>query len=179
MAAAMPLPGMGAIYAGWADHQAKLLDITGRLTDTQVALRPSPDHWAIWQLASNMAGGRAHWFHDVLGEGQAGVRDIFRVASSTVPGLPLEDAGWEDDEDHPRTAAQLVEAFEMTWSLIDGCLRRWSVDDLDVTFRREREGRTQTVTRGWVIWHLIEHELQHGTEIALILRQHALPTLDL
>ena len=179
MTLATPPPGLAALYTGWADHQAKLLDIISRLTPTQLALRPSPQHWAIWQLASNMAGGRAYWFHDVLGEGQAGVRDRFRVANPTVPGLPLADAGWEDDENHPRNAAELVDAFETTWDLIDGCLRRWSGKDLDVAFQRERAGRTQSSTRGWVIWHLIEHELQHSTEIALILRQHDLPTLDL
>ena len=43
----------------------------GRSTDAQLALRPDSSHtmWAIWQLASNMAGGRAYWFHDMLGEG--------------------------------------------------------------------------------------------------------------
>ena len=143
-------------------------------------LRPRPDQWAIWQLASNMAGGRAHWFHEVLGEGDPSMRDMFRVAAPTVPGLPLEDAGWEDDEDHPRSAAELVSAFERTWRVIDECLRRWTAQDLLVEFSRRRPGRpVQTVTRAWVIWHVIEHELQHGAEIALILRAHGLATLDL
>lgn len=178
MVAPTPPPGLAAIHAGWAEHQARLLDIIRPLTDAQLALRPSPDHWAIWQLASNMAGGRAYWFHDILREGPAAVREMFRVASSTVPGLPPSDASWEDDENHPRSAAELVEAFETTWDLVDGCLRRWSGDDLGVAFQRG-PGRAQTVTRGWVIWHVIEHELQHGTEIALILRRHHLPTLEL
>ena len=43
----------------------------------------------------------------------------------------------------------------------------------------QRSRRGMTVSRGWVIWHVIEHELQHGTEIALILREHGLPTLDI
>ena len=149
------------------------------MTDAQVGLRPSPDRWAIWQLASNMAGGRAYWFHDILGEGQSAVREMFRVATTTVPGLPLEDAGWEDDEDHPRSAPELVVAFERTWQLVDGCLRRWTTDDLLVEFSRQRRGRSHSFTRAWVIWHVMEHELQHGAEIALILRAHGLPTLDL
>jgi uncharacterized damage-inducible protein DinB len=171
--------GLAAFYGGWADHQARLLDCLRPLTDDQVRLRPDPDAWAVWQLASNMAGARAHWFHDVLGEGEPSVRDRFRVAATTVPGLPLEDAGWEDDEDHPRSAAELVSAFETTWRLIDDGLRRWTATDLEVEFVREYGGRRRTVSRGWVIWHLMEHELQHGTEIALILREHGLPTLDI
>lgn len=170
--------GLSAIYAGWAEHQASLVEVLRTLDDGQLALRPSPDHWTIWQLASNMAGGRAHWFHDVLGEGPAATRDMFRVASTTVPGLPLTDAGWEDDEEHPRSAGELVDAFDKTWELISNRLGRWTGADLELVLPA-RAGRHPTVTRGWVIWHLIEHELQHGTEIAVILRQHGLPTMEL
>jgi uncharacterized damage-inducible protein DinB len=173
-----PPAALTVFYRGWADHQARLLDVIRPLTDEQMQLRPSPDHWAIWQLAANMAGGRAYWFHDVLGEGDPAVRDRFRVAATTVPGLPLEDAGWEDDEDHPRTAADLVNAFQVTWAMVDDCLRRWTEEDLEVAFPRPRQdGRTYT--RAWVIWNLVEHELHHSTEIALILRGHGLRTLVL
>ena len=178
MAAMNPPPGLGPTYAGWADHQTKLVDELGRLDETQLALRPPSGHWAIWQLASNMAGGRAHWFHDVLGEGQPSLRDMFRVTNTTVPGLPLSDAGWEDDEDHSRTTAELVDALEKTWAVIEECLGRWSAEDLEVALPA-KDGTRGSYTRGWVIWHLIEHELQHGTEIAVILRENGLPTLEL
>lgn len=173
-----PSVALAVIYRGWADHQARLLDVIGPLTDDQMQLRPSSGHWAVWQLASNMAGGRAYWFHEVLGEGDPAVRDMFRVAAPTVPDLALEDAGWEDDERHPRTAAELVAAFHATWRLVDDCLRRWTEEDLQAEFSRPR-GDGRTYTRAWVIWNLIEHELHHGTEIAVILRSNGLRTLTL
>jgi uncharacterized damage-inducible protein DinB len=95
-----------------------------------------------------------------------------------VPDLPLEDAGWEDDEDHPRTAAEVVDAFQATRGLIDDCLRRWTEEDLLAEVPRPR-GDGRTFTRAWVIWDQVEHELHHGTEIALILRSHGLRTLVL
>ncbi len=98
--------------------------------------------------------------------------------STISSSLPLEDAGWEDDEDHPRTAAELVDAFQVTWLVIDDCLRRWTEEDFQAEFSRPRRHGPAS-TRAWVLWHVIEHELQHGTEIALILRSHGLPTLDL
>jgi uncharacterized damage-inducible protein DinB len=67
------------------------------LTPEQLALRTASHQWAVWQLASHVAGARAYWFQDVLGEGDPAIRDIFRVGSTTVPDLPLEDAGWEDE----------------------------------------------------------------------------------
>jgi hypothetical protein len=30
-----------------------------------------------------------------------------------------------------------------------------------------------------VVWHMVEHDLQHGAEIALILRANDLPTFQL
>jgi hypothetical protein len=54
------------------------------------------------------------------------VRTLFRVESTTVPDLPLADAGWEDDETRPRSAPEIVDALEQTWTMIDECLRRWT-----------------------------------------------------
>ena len=99
---------------GWAGYQRLLLGAIGPLSAEQLSSRTAPFQWAVWQLASHMAGSRAYWFHDVLGEGDAAVREMFRVETTTVPDLPLEDAGWEDDERHPRTASELTEAFERT-----------------------------------------------------------------
>ena len=130
----------------------------------------------IWQIASHMAGSRAYWFHDVLGEGDAATRAIFRVASTTVPDLALEDAGWEDDETHPRTAAEIVEAFHETWGVIEGCLDRWTPDDLAVELTG---GHAEPSTRAWV--DLASHGARgaHGGAISLILGTNGLPGLDI
>jgi len=169
---------LATFYAGWATHQDRLLAVIGPLTDDQMQLRPDPAHWAVWQLAANMAGARAYWFHDVLGEGDSALRTMFRVDTTSVPGLSIDDAGWEDNENGPRTAAEIVDAFQKTWQMMEACLRGWTGDDLLTEYQRPG-GQRRTVTRAWVVWHLIEHELQHGTEIAVILRSNGLPTLDL
>jgi uncharacterized damage-inducible protein DinB len=172
-------PELQTFYEGWANYQRSVLAAIQDLTPEQLALRTAPHQWAVWQLAGHIAGARTYWFHDVLGEGDAATRDTFRVASTTVPDLPLEDAGWEDDEDHPRDTAEIVEAFDLTWTMIDDCLRRWTPDDLAVGFSRERRTGTQTFTRQWVIWHLMEHDLHHGGEISQILGSHGVAALDL
>ncbi len=164
-------------YTGWANHQRLLLAALRDLQPEQLALRTAPHEMAIWQIASHMAGGRAYWFHDVLGEGDAAVRDMFRVESTTVPGLSVADAGWEDDATHPRAASEIVDAFEQTWVMIDGCLRRWTPADLVVEVARP--GYQRRSTRAWVIWHLIEHEAHHGGAISLSLGSRGLPGLDI
>jgi uncharacterized damage-inducible protein DinB len=171
--------GLETFYEGWANYQSLVVAALRDLTAEQLGLRTAPHQWAVWQLAGHAAGSRAYWFHDILGEGDPATRDVFRVASTTVPGLPLEDAGWEDDEDHPRSAAEIVEAFERTWTMIEDCLRRWTPEDLAVEFSRERRSGTETFTREWVIWHLVEHDVHHGGEISQILGSHRVPALDL
>jgi uncharacterized damage-inducible protein DinB len=165
---------------GWAGYQRLLLDAIGPLTLEQLSSRTALFQWAVWQLAAHMAGSRAYWFHDVLGEGDAAVRDMFRVESTTVPDLPLEDAGWEDDENHPRTAAELTQALERTWAVVEEPLRRWTAEDLSKEFSRtRRSGEVQTFTRAWVVWHLIEHDLHHGGEISQILGTNGLAAPEL
>jgi uncharacterized damage-inducible protein DinB len=164
-------------YDGWADQQQTLLDSLRQLTLEQMQLRPALGEWAIWQLASNMAGDRLYWLCSMLGEDDLGLSPMFRVDHTTVPGLSLEWAGWEDNEARPRNAEELVDAFHRTWPVVEACLDRWSLDDLSVEVtNRDARGQRRTVTPGWVIWRLMSHEVHHGSEIALILRVHGLPT---
>jgi uncharacterized damage-inducible protein DinB len=164
---------------GWRGYQQLLVDALRDLTPEQVQSRAAPNQWAVWQITAHVAGARAYWFHDVFGEGDGALRDMFRVANTTVPGLPIEDAGWEDDEEHPRTASELVDALERTWSMIEGCLERWTEQDLAVEFARPDRHGGRSFSRGWLVWHLVEHDLHHGGEISQTLGTHGLPALDL
>jgi uncharacterized damage-inducible protein DinB len=161
-------------YEGWATHQALVIDALRDLTPEQLDLRTAPHQWAVWQLAGHVAGSRAYWFHDVLGEGDPSTRELFRVESTTVPGLPLGDAGWEDDEDHPRSVQELVDGLRRTWAIVDDCLRRWTAEELNASVVRTE----RTHHRGWVVWHVMEHDLHHGGEISQILGSNGLPGLD-
>ncbi|MEX0782420.1 MAG: DinB family protein [Dehalococcoidia bacterium] len=170
-------PSLEAFYDGWADQQAKLLASIRPLTPEQMQLRAAPGEWAIWMLASNMAGTRLYWLCRMLGEDDGGLRSMFKVDHVTVPDLPIEWAGWEDNEDRPRTADELVVAFERTWGVVQSCLDRWTLDDLTVEVTNtDAWGRTITITPAWVVQRLMAHEVHHGSEISLILRVHGLPT---
>lgn len=168
-------PAYRSLFEGWRTHQAMVIDALRELTPEQVAFRTAPNQWAIWQLAAHVAGSRAYWFHDQLGEGDAAVRDLFRMTRTTVPDLPLEHAGWEDDEDHPRTAAELVDGLTKTWELVDACLQRWTPADLAATV----QGPTRTHDRGWVVYHVLEHDIHHGGEISQILGSNGLTGYDM
>jgi uncharacterized damage-inducible protein DinB len=59
--------------------------------------------------------------------------------------------------------------------MVDDCLQRWTAEDLDRTVVRP----TRTHHRGWVVWHVLEHDIHHGGEISQILGSHGLSGLDL
>jgi uncharacterized damage-inducible protein DinB len=168
---------MRAFYEGWEAQQRMLLDSIRPLTPEQMQLRAAPGQWAIWQLGANMAGGRLYWLCYMLGEDDQGLSRMFRVDHATVPGIDLQWAGWEDNEEQPRRAAEIEDAFLKTWGVVEACLGRWSLDDLrrQVT-KKDAWGELRTITPAEVIWRLMAHEVHHGSEISLILRVHGLPT---
>ena len=52
--------------------------------------------------------------------------------------------------------------------------------DMDELRRQgKRDGEVYQVSRSWVIYHVMEHDLHHGGEVSLILGMNGLPTLDL
>jgi uncharacterized damage-inducible protein DinB len=157
---------MQAFYEGWAEQHRRIVETLRPLTPEQVQLRASPTEWAVWQLASNMAGGRLYWLCFMLHEDDLGAGELFK------------DGGWEDTPDKPRDAADLVRAFEKTWDVVQACLDRWSLADLNAEVTRPNFwGQNVTISPAWVMWRLMSHEAHHGSEISLILRVHGLPTL--
>ncbi len=83
----MSVAALQPFYEGWAKHQALVIEALVDLTPEQLGFRTASHLWSVWQLAGHIAGSRAYWFHDVLGEGDPATRDLFRVDRTTVPGL--------------------------------------------------------------------------------------------
>ena len=54
-----------------------------------------------------------------------------------------------------------------------------TAEDWQQTWLGEDEGEPDTITRPWVIWHLIEHDLHHGGEISLTLGANGISGLSL
>ncbi|MGB8347950.1 MAG: DinB family protein [Ktedonobacteraceae bacterium] len=87
-------------------------------------------------------------------------------------------AQWEHDGDVPSTA-ELVRGLEVTFQAWQEGLQRWTPEDMEYIYRGERWGRSYELTRQWVIWHVIEHDLHHGGELSFSLGAHGLAGLDI
>lgn len=52
-------------------------------------------------------------------------------------------------------------------------------EDMDYIFRGERWGQPYALSRQWVTWHVIEHDLHHGGELSFSLGANGLAAPDL
>ena len=66
-------------------------------------------------------------------------------------------------------AAELVRRLEVTWSMIQETLARWTVGDLAKTYEHVYWGKTYAISRQWTIWRILAHDLHHGGELAILL----------
>jgi uncharacterized damage-inducible protein DinB len=158
------------VYPDWPQYAARLRDAVKDLTADQLAFRVGPEHAPIWALAAHVAGSRAYWL--------CGVFEQPGAATTPFP-EPASGIGWEDDEGHPRSGEELWWALDSTWAVVADCLARWSVDDLDATASRLRDGIPQVHRRGSVLNRLFSHDAFHAGEISQLLGRHGLPAIDL
>jgi uncharacterized damage-inducible protein DinB len=157
-------PTLAAFAPEWEQYQGLLIKALALLSSEQLALRAAPNLRSIGEIATHVVGARARWLHRFLGEGGD---ELAELSTWDRPNMPV------------RTAAELVSGLESTWRVLQGALGRWSEADLAEEVERTQAGETEKLTRRWVIWHLIEHDLHHGGEISFSLGMHGLPAPDL
>ena len=157
-------------YDMWPQYARRMREVIGAMSAEQLAIRPSADRWPIWATVSHTAGARVYWLCDIIGEPGAETTPFADTASGI---------GWEDDLDHPRGAAELVEALDSTWALIEGCLDRWTPDMLSDEIHRDYNGEHQMHSRGSILQRLFSHDAYHCGELSQTLGIHMLPQIDL
>jgi uncharacterized damage-inducible protein DinB len=151
-------------YAGWQTYQGHLVKAVAPLSPEQLALRAAPNLRSIGELATHIVRTRAGWFHHAIGEG---TDETALYMAWNAPDMP------------PPSAAELVGGLEATWRMMQDALARWTPAVLAQPFQRDRNGQAYTLTRQWIIWHLIEHDLHHGGELCFSLGMHGLEAPDI
>jgi uncharacterized damage-inducible protein DinB len=151
-------------YASWKEYQDRLEAALAPLTAEQLALRAAPDLRSVGEIALHIVGCRMVWFTEFLGED--GGADVQAYAS-------WNEAALAQNPPVPSTA-ELVQGLDGTWQLMAACLACWSPAEMQQTFPDEWEGQHVELSRAWVVWHVLEHDLHHGGEVSFILGMHGL-----
>lgn len=141
---------------GWHNYNGLLTKALAPLTDEQLDLRPAPDLRSVRELAMHIVGTRAGWFHRMLHEGDDEIEAL---------------ANWGRDGQQ-RGASEIVAGLDATWRLMADSIARWTPEERAGSVTAERYGQTHTLTRAWVVWHVLEHDLHHGGEMGYTLGMH-------
>jgi uncharacterized damage-inducible protein DinB len=152
------------IYENWRGYQDKLRNCLAPLTDEQLLLQPAAHMWPLGQIVQHIISVRAGWFSGTL-------QDDDTVMSAYML--------WGQRDSPDRSAAELIRGLADTWAFIEARLQRWTPTECAQTFPDEWDGQKYEVSRSWVIYHVLEHDLHHGGEVSLILGMNGLPGLDL
>jgi uncharacterized damage-inducible protein DinB len=156
---------LDVIYENWRGYHEKLRNCIAPLTNKQLSLQPAPHMWPLGQIVQHIIAVRAGWFSGTLqdeDEAMYGYMDT-----------------WAQRDSPERSAAEMVRGLDETWAFIEARLQRWTAEDCAKTFPDEWEGQVYEVSRSWVIYHVMEHDLFHGGEVSMILGMNGLQALDL
>ncbi len=153
-------------YTFWKEYQDHIKAAIAPLTAEQLELRAAPHLRSIGENALHIIGCRAVWFIDFLGEDGGPTMKIYEEWNKMAlsPGAPIP------------TAAKLAQGLDDTWQFMADRLARWSPDDMRQTFPDDWDGKQVDLSRAWVVWHVMEHDLHHGGELSLTLGIHGLPS---
>ncbi|HEU5439787.1 MAG TPA: DinB family protein [Ktedonobacterales bacterium] len=152
-------------YESWKGYQDHIKASLAPLTAGQLALRAAPGMRSIGENALHIIGCRMYWFTEFLGEdgGEALRAYASWNEAALAPGAPIP------------SAAELAQALDHTWQFMADCLARWSPADMRQTFPDDWDGQRVELSRAWVVWHVLEHDLHHGGEVSLTLGMYGLP----
>jgi uncharacterized damage-inducible protein DinB len=155
---------LDVIYENWRGYNEKLKKCVTTLTNEQLLLQPAAHMWPLGQIVQHIVSVRAGWFSGTLQDGD-----------EVMNGYML----WGERDSPERSALDLVRGLDETWAFIESRLQRWTPADCAETFPDEWDGQTTQVSRSWVIYHVLEHDLHHGSEVSLILGLNGLQPLDI
>ena len=155
---------LDVIYENWRIYHEKLRDCIVPLTNVQLLLQPAAHMWPLGQLVQHIISVRAGWFSGTLQDDDEAMNEYM---------------AWGQRDSPARSAVELARGLDETWTFIATRVQRWTPGDCAMTFLDEADGEEYEVSRSWVIYHVMEHDLHHGGEVALILGMNGLPTPDL
>jgi uncharacterized damage-inducible protein DinB len=155
---------LDVIYENWRGYNGRLQKCIAPLTGEQLSLQPAPRMWPLGQIVQHMISVRAGWFSYTL-------QDADEVMNEYMQ--------WGQHGSPERSVAELVHGLDETWAFIESRLQRWTPADCAKTFPDEYDGQVYEVSRSWVIYHVLEHDLHHGSEVSLILGMNGLQSIEI
>ena len=151
-------------FSGWQTYQSHLVAALKPLSTQHLALRAGPGLRTVAQITAHIVSSRANWFFHLLKEGG----EEFAALGQ-----------WARTDGLQPSAAALIQGLETTWQGMQSAWATWDPLDWQQTYTEGHPYAPTVITRQWVVWHLLEHDLHHGGEISLTLGIHGIASLEL
>jgi len=129
----------------WQHMQDELVRVIAPLSDQQMNTRIAPKVRTLGEQAEHIVRGRALWVHKVVDD----------------PSLePMMN--WDEPDDPARSVAEVVAGLQHTWQIWRAYIEPSTRDDPAPVTEQEEDGlRT--------VWGMLDHDLCHAGELALML----------
>ena len=114
---------------------------------------------SVGEIAWHISHGRIDWFRRLEGPGAGELFDSLTARAASHEAL---------------AAGELVDWLQRTWLVVEATLAEWTVEDLDATFEQTYQGKVYAVSRQWVIWRIMAHDIQHGGQLSELLAQQGI-----
>jgi len=152
------------VFDGWQGHQTSLVKAVEPLTRESLSYKPAPELRTVGEIVNHIAGGRVDWLTRI---GEVDLKQVRQIES------------WNDGDGVNEDATRLVRRLAISWQLVEDKLRQWTVADLSKVYPLPYQGKTYAVSRQWVLWRIMAHDLHHGGEIALMLGEQGIAIPEL
>jgi hypothetical protein len=157
-------------FSTWPDHNRRLVEVVGALTDEQLAARPAADRWPLWATVGHLACQRVFWLCDFAGVSGAETTRFVNAAYE-CPG--------DDDVEHVLDASARTEGLASTFAIVERCLDSWTLPMLAETLRCPEWDASWTQPRGAVPQRVFAHDVYHAAELNETLGRVGSPLIDL
>jgi hypothetical protein len=159
-----------APYSLWPAYNRSLGEVVAGLTDGQLASQPAAERWPLWATIGHLACQRVFWLCDFASAPGA--------ADSPFPDAAFNCPG-DDDLEHVWSAAQLADALDRTFEIVEWCLDHWTVESLADEISHPEWGDGRRHSRGFVIQRVYTHDVAHIAELNEAFGRADLPLVDL
>lgn len=163
---------VGCLTAGLDDQLRRLKASVSDLSVEALEWQSAPGMNAIGMLLAHLALVEVWWIGvaprgDVAyADGEAAFREVVGIGGDD-DGMPLARDGAFPAALRGRTAADYIAMLDCARAHVHGVLRGWTDADLDLLATNAK----RSVSRRWILYHVLEHFAGHIGQVLLIRHQ--------
>lgn len=144
-------------FSNYAEIRNEMIDAVTNLTQEQLDWKPANHRNSIGCLLGHIAGCEYFWIEAVANKADAAEGEFNK---------------YENARTRDKLLTRLDTAFRFTMDFLESnTIEDWD----DVTYEYvDENGKRETFTKRWLVWHVVEHQARHRGQIFMMMRMQGL-----